>query len=520
MHLELTTAIAVFVLLTMLDWLVNRAIAPLASSAREDSRLAESKGTPPTETSTEAGAANTESHLPQDTDLYKTLFNEHPDCLVLVVEGKIALANDRFAELTGYSTEEAIGIASGDVIVPEQGAGVAEQTQIFLKGLDYTARYTLTCKDGTSKPVVVHSKRVQYDGKPTLICAAREIPDQQAEETLRETEARLDLAETAGGVGTLDWDIENNSVKCSDQYFRLFGIEPSPSVSREALLERVHEDDVERVQAAVDNTLRHDAPFAMDYRIRWPDGSVHWISDLGRVLKDGEGRPVRFFRAITDITERKDAEEALRQSEARFSTAFHDNPVPVAISRVEDGKFIDVNDALLSMTGFRRSETIGRTPNELGLLVDSLPFGEAAQIVRERGTIPDFPGQLKKKTGEVIDVLVTITQIELEGASCLLTTMVDITERRRLEHELQEMRDDLGTKVEREMDRGNSYRLTFREFTVLHLIAAGKADKEIAAELGISIYTVHRHVSKILAKMESPSRTEAGTRALREGLLD
>ncbi|MCI0777746.1 MAG: response regulator transcription factor [Chloroflexi bacterium] len=51
-------------------------------------------------------------------------------------------------------------------------------------------------------------------------------------------------------------------------------------------------------------------------------------------------------------------------------------------------------------------------------------------------------------------------------------------------------------------------------------MATGKADKEIAVELGISIYTVHRHVSKILAKMESPSRTEAGTRALREGLLD
>ena len=483
--------------------------------------MAESKGTPPTDIGTEAGAANAEGHPPQDADLYKTLFLEHPLCVVLIVDGKIALANDRFAELTGYSTEEALGMASGDVIVPEQREGIAERMQVLLEqGLDYSSRYRLLCKDGTSKPVVVHSKRVQYDGKPALICAAREIPDQQAEEALRETEARLDLAETAGGVGTLDWDIENNSVKCSDQYFRLLGIEPSPSVSREALLERVHEDDVERVQAAVDNTLRHDAPFAMDYRIRWPDGSIHWISDQRRVLKDGEGRPVRFHGAIIDITERKGTEEALRESEARFSTAFHDNPVPVAISRVEDGKFIDVNDALLSMTGYRRSETIGRTPNELGLLVDPDVFREAAQAVRERGTIPDFPGQLKKKTGEVIDVLATITQIELEGASCLLTTMVDITERKRLQNELQELRDDLETKVEREMDRGNSYRLTFREFTVLHLIAAGKADKEIAAELGISIYTVHRHVSKILHKMESPSRTEAGTRALREGLLD
>ena len=113
-----------------------------------------------------------------------------------------------------------------------------------------------------------------------------------------------------------------------------------------------------------------------------------------------------------------------------------------------------------------------------------------------------------------------MTQIELEGEPCLLTTNVDITKRKRLEEELQEMRDDLESKIERRMESGNPYKLTFREFTVLHLIADGKADKEIAAELGISIYTVHRHVSHILAKMDSPSRTEAGTRALREGLLD
>ena len=97
----------------------------------------------------------------------------------------------------------------------------------------------------------------------------------QADEALKESEAWLDLAETAGGVGTFDWDIVQNTAKCSDQYFRLFGIEPSPDVSFEAFLKQVHEDDLERVNEAVNNTLEHDAPYAMDYRVRWPDGSIH-----------------------------------------------------------------------------------------------------------------------------------------------------------------------------------------------------------------------------------------------------
>jgi len=74
--------------------------------------------------------------------------------------------------------------------------------------------------------------------------------------------------------------------------------------------------------------------------------------------------------------------------------------------------------------------------------------------------------------------------------------------------------------VERELQQGNPYGLTFRELTVLHLVAAGKTDKQVALELGISPLTVHKHLTNIFGKMNAASRTEAGVRALREGLLD
>ena len=96
----------------------------------------------------------------------------------------------------------------------------------------------------------------------------------------------------------------------------------------------------------------------------------------------------------------------------------------------------------------------------------------------------------------------------------------DITNRIRMEEALQRARETLEGKIERQMVRRNPYRLTFREFTVLHLVAAGRANKEIARELDISVLTAHKHVANILAKMNAASRTEAGVRALREGLLD
>ncbi|MCH8994398.1 MAG: PAS domain S-box protein, partial [Chloroflexi bacterium] len=229
---------------------------------------------------------------------------------------------------------------------------------------------------------------------------------------------------------------------------------------------------------------------------------------------------ISIIAAVRDVTERTKAEAALRESESRFSTAFHDNPVPVAITRARDGKLIDVNDAFLSITGYRRAELIGRTLIELGVLIELGPREAVAKAILEQGTIRDIPAQIKTKTGALLDVLGTVTQIEIEGEPCFLIAAVDITERKRLAEELEKIHDDLESKLERRMEGDNPYKLTFREFTVLHLIAAGKADKQIANDLGISIYTVHRHVSKILAKMESPSRTEAGTRALREGLLE
>ena len=248
------------------------------------------------------------------------------------------------------------------------------------------------------------------------------------------------------------------------------------------------------------------------------DGSEFPVDISLNALRTDAG--ISIIAAVRDVTARTEADKSLRESEARFSKAFHDNPVPVTISRMRDGKVIDLNDAFLTMTGYRRSETIGRTADELGILVDPGVLEEAGQAVRESGAVQDFPAQIKKKTGEVLDILTAMTQIEIDDEPCFLSTIIDVTERKRLEAELQEARGKIADKVERQMERGNAYKLTFREFTVLHLVAAGKADKEIAAELSISVYTVNRHVSHILTKMDSPSRTEAGTRALREGLLE
>jgi len=450
---------------------------------------------------------------------YDRLLEVAPDGIVIVDgAGVIETVNAKTEEMFGYDRSELIG-RPVEMLIPERfherhlahrqaytAAPHARQMgpEIDLYGLR---------KDGSGFPVDISLNTTRTADGVRVIAAVRDVAERVAAETaLRESEStnRALLAAMPDMIFRIARD--GTYLGFTPGATAMPIVEPNEFLGKSVreVIPQIAEQFLQAIERALDSRETQ----TLEYELAYGEELKFFEA---RINASGEKEALTIVR---DITARRQAQESLRHSEARFSTAFHDNPVPVVISRVNDGKLIDVNDAFLSMTGQRRAETIGRTNIELGMQTDPAPLEDVAEAVRKHGTVMDFPAQLRLKTGDVLDVLATVTQIELEGQPCFLTTFVDITERTRLEHELRQMRDDLESKVERRMAGDNPYRLTFREYTVLHLIAAGKADKEIAAELGISIYTVHRHVSKILAKMDSPSRTEAGTRALREGLLD
>lgn len=449
---------------------------------------------------------------------YRSVFEAGSEGYIIHDNGVIIEVNPQFEELTGHKNSELVG-KSFIKLVAEESRDLVIERMSTRPGKPF--EIVGLKSDGSRIPLEVVGKEHSYQGRTVRVVSVRDLREtKQAQETLRASEERYRDYYDQAPDAYLSVDPQSGLViECNQTTADMLGWQKDEIVGHK-VFEFYAPDSFERVNAALTELSARGVLHDVELQLLRKDGSHVDVSLEATAVKDEAGRVIRSRSMWRDITDRVEREKALRESEARFSTAFHDNPVPVAISKEEDAKLIDVNDAFLSLTGLRRSEAIGRSAGELGLLVDPDALGRAAQAVRERGTLPDYPVQLSTKTGEVIDVLATITQIEVEGEPCLLTTIVDVTERKRLEQELQEIHDDLESKVEREMDRGNSYKLTFREFTVLHLIADGKADKEIGVELGISIYTVHRHVSKILAKMESPSRTEAGTRALREGLLD
>ncbi len=149
---------------------------------------------------------------------------------------------------------------------------------------------------------------------PLLTLGAVIDEQKRLREAAKKDEEHLELALNAALMGTWDWHIADNETKWSDETKRIFGFLPADSeVPPELFYGMLHEDDRQVVKDAIDHAIRERGPYAAEFRMRLPNGSVRWVRGQGKVLLDEMGRPVRMVGVNTDITTRKQAEEQLHQ---------------------------------------------------------------------------------------------------------------------------------------------------------------------------------------------------------------
>src|SRR5207253_5276696 len=160
---------------------------------------------------------------------------------------------------------------------------------------------------------------------------ARQLQDSEAE--LRESEARINLAANAANLGLWFWNIQDDELWVTEQWRRLFGFAQSEPVNFDRLLQVVHPEDRERTKQLVQQMFEGGGgDYENEYRITRPDGSTRWMAGHGSVELDECGKPA-FARGMSrDITLRKQAEDALRESEERFRTVANAAPVMIWMS--------------------------------------------------------------------------------------------------------------------------------------------------------------------------------------------
>ena len=182
--------------------------------------------------------------------------------------------------------------------------------------------------------------------------------------------------------------------------------------------------------------LKRDGEFRnYEARFRRNDGSILWMRYSAKMIPE-KG----WIEGVSeDVTEQKSAEISLRESEKKFSKLFYSSPTWIAITRFEDGAFLEVNRAFLDMSGFEHAEIIGRTSLELGISADPNKRRQLMDLARGKGGFREQEFTFVTKSGETLTALWSADLIELAGETCLLSTIMDISELRRARDERRKL---------------------------------------------------------------------------------
>jgi PAS domain S-box-containing protein len=260
-------------------------------------------------------------------------------------------------------------------------------------------------------------------------------------EALRESQARLTAALTAAGTGTFRWNIRTNIVEWDGSLDRLFGLPPGAGPqSLDTFINAVHPDDRPEVIAQSDRGAREGGNFDLEFRVVWPDGSVHWVEDKARASLDEDGKPLYMTGVCTDITSRKEAAETLRENAERLRAIFNQAAVGIAVATL-DGGFVEMNK--------RFAEILGYSPDELrGLTFTSITHPDDLTVTARAtgqllaGTVPEYvlEKRFRRRDGTTVWSLTTVTLLKdaTGQPQRLIGVIEDITSRKRAEAALQE----------------------------------------------------------------------------------
>jgi PAS domain S-box-containing protein len=250
---------------------------------------------------------------------------------------------------------------------------------------------------------------------------------------------RMTLATDAANIGVWDWDLKADQWDATATYFTMLGYDPDEDlVSRRRWIERIHPEDQDLVTKKLQAVFAAaETPYEYEARVQHGNGSFRWISVIGRVLaRDDQGRASRLLGVTMDITERKLAQTAMRESEGRYRTLFHYAPDGILIADSKSN-YIDANTSICLMLGYSRDELIGLHAQDIVAPAEIPHIGPALGAIHARS---DYhrEWQFQRKDGSTFSAEVIATMMP-DGN--LIAMIRDSTERKQAEaarHESEE----------------------------------------------------------------------------------
>jgi PAS domain S-box-containing protein len=217
-----------------------------------------------------------------------------------------------------------------------------------------------------------------YDASGRLIGFHGTVQDiterKMVEAELAKSNERFELAQESAGVGVWDWNVVSGQIEWTSKMFELFGLDVEQDVaSFDSWRRALHPEDRDGAEKQITQALNDHVKLNNEYRIIWPDGRIRWINAAGRGIYDEDDRPLRMIGICTDVTERRQAEEALRENEEKLRTVFNTMEEGMALNELifnEQGNAVDyrileINPAYEMVARISREQAVGRTASEI-----------------------------------------------------------------------------------------------------------------------------------------------------------
>ncbi len=355
--------------------------------------------------------------------------------------GKVAMVNSEFARMFGYESPQQLMALVKDVAT-DIFADPNRRAEIIRLRNENPERKTFENlyrrKDGSTflGKLLIQSL---FDSDGQLLGFEGFIEDiterKRAEDALRDSEAQLRALIDYSPAAIIKFSPAGNVLLWNAMAEKMYGwtadealgqimptVPPEKFSEKQEFQTRVNQGEV--------------IPYTQVQRQR-KDGSTIDVGLSVAPLRDANNACYAQMSISIDITESKRMEKALRESEARFSTAFRASPVPITISRFGDGSYIDLNDTACRFIGYPRAQVIGHSAMDLNLWARPHDRERLIELMRDQGQVSDFETQIRTKTGGIKDAVLAAELLSLDGEDCLLIVINDITERKRSEEQLR-----------------------------------------------------------------------------------
>ena len=259
------------------------------------------------------------------------------------------------------------------------------------------------------------------------------------ERVLRESGELLNQAQRIAHIGSWELDLVSGRLAWSDEVYRIFEIEPENfEASYEAFLNTVHPDDRDLVNQAYTDSLANHKSYDMDHRLLFADGRVKYVHEHCETQFDAEGRALRSVGTVQDITNRKQDEIVLRESESRLRFILANSPIATRITHAASGQVVFANQ--------RYAELIDSIPEKV-IGTDPAPYYANQQ---EYAEITAELGQGKRITNRLVELLIpdgksvkwvlaSYVPLEYQGEEAILGWFYDITDRKQMEEQVQHL---------------------------------------------------------------------------------